>query len=314
MLKAGFCLEDESVPRTEYWERFITELERSAFFSDSDSSLLLPKEDTAMETNWPRYGNRDSAYVRGQPHDFSNNGPFHKYFEKIVTFARDNPTQRLLYINMHPFFRAPLLLRQHRNVVVADVSLATFERNLNPNTISMPALPIVAARSAPRGLRPIMASFQGVDSHPVRHLLGRIANRKTIIVNFVQGDHHAGKIDALNGKTDPDYEQLMVNSNFALVPRGDALFSYRFLEALSFGCVPIVISDGWILPFDRLVPWDRICLRVHTDAIPHLPQILSSLTPEDIIMRQEIVISTYRLYFLSLKTIIQGLMTEVKKI
>ena len=32
------------------------------------------------------------------------------------------------------------------------------------------------------------------------------------------------------------------------------LHSYRFMEAMSFGCVPVILSDDWVTPFQELVP------------------------------------------------------------
>jgi hypothetical protein len=312
MLKAGFFLQDDAAPRTEYWERFLKALKQSAFFAESGPRILIPCEDAAIETNWPRYGNPASAYVRGQPHDLSASGHFQKYVARIVASAQSNPDQTYLYLNMQPFFRAPLVFRHLRNVIVADVSLAMLERDLNRNTISMPALPIVAARSASSGMRPILASFQGVNSHPVRQLLAHIATGTTITVNFVERDAYVGRIDAINGGTDQDYEQLLANSIFAFVPRGDALFSYRLAEAMSFGCIPIIVSDGWVLPFDRMVPWEHLGLRVHADAIPHLPAILSRFTPEEIVSRQERVLSAYKRHFADLDAVISVLMAEAE--
>ena len=312
MLKVGLCLPDDGAPRTEYWDKFIKALKRSTFFSKSGVDLLIPSEDTAIETNWPRYANAESAYIRGKPHDLSNQGQFIKYFERIISLAKSNPNQIFLYLNMHPFFRAPVLLRQLKNMIVADGSLAMYERDLNFNTISMPALPIVYSRSALSGERSIMASFQGVNSHPIRELLKHVANGSTIVVNLVERERHWGKVDAINAKTDPAYEELLANSRFAFVPRGDALFSYRLAEVMSFGCIPIILSDGWILPFDRILPWEQMSLRVHTDAIQHLPQILANFTTDDILSRQKQVISVYASRFANLDAILSGLMAEVE--
>jgi hypothetical protein len=313
MLRAGFCLRDDTLPRTEYWKLFLTSFEQSQFFGrEGTADLLIPFEDTAIETNWPRYGNRASAYVRGQPHDLSDNGQFQKYFAQIVNFAQRNPTQKLLYVNMHPFLRVPFLLRHHRNITVADVSLAWFERDLNHNTISMPAFPIVFSQSAVPGIRPIMASFQGVNSHPIRELLTRIANGRTIVVNFVHREHHVGKIDAVKGQTDQEYKHLLANSNFAFVPRGDALFSYRLAEVMSFGCIPIILSEGWVLPFDRILRWEEISLRVPAYAVLHLPQILGALTSEDILSRQKKVLAAYDSRLANMDCVISGLMAEAE--
>jgi hypothetical protein len=338
MLKAGFCLQNDAMPRTVFWDGFIKALKNSEVFAESAADLLVPLEDTAMELNWPRYGNLESAYIRGKSHELSDeNGSFHKYFGEITAFAKSNPRQNVLYVNMNPFFRVPLMLRQLKNVIVADISLAMFERDLNPNTISMPALPIVFSRSdLPTGMRPILASFQGrIDTHPVRKLLKPLAEKKqksaflsipfrrlknsrhekqhaAIVVNDVGVARHIGKLDAVNSKTDPEYEDLFLKSTFAFVPRGDALFSYRLLEAMSFGCIPIILSDGWVLPFDRIIPWEQLSLRVHADAVANLPRILANLSPDDIQSRQEKVVEIYKSRLANLDLMITALISEVE--
>jgi hypothetical protein len=312
MFKAGLFLQDDTLPRTQYWERFLHAVKASEAFSPAGADLLIPHEDTAIETNWPRYGNPHSAYVRGTSHDLADDGSFHRYFTRIVDAAKARPDQRFLYVNMHPFIRVPVMLREESNVLIADISLARSERDANPNTISMPASPIIAARSAQPGPRPVLASFQGVNSHPVRQALNALSDGKSIIVNFVDRARHVGKVDAIEQKSDRDYEQLLARSTFGFVPRGDALFSYRLLEVMSFGCIPIILSDEWVLPFDRTVPWEELSLHVNAEAIPGIPRILASMTRAEILTRQQKTLAAYQSHLSSLEQIVATMLHEAQ--
>ena len=301
-------LQDDSMPRTVYWNHFLEALQtHNACFRNSQD-LLIPVEDIACETNWPFYGNSTAAYTRGQAHDY---GSVTSYLEKIVQFALRNETKRLLVVNMHPFWRAPFSLRNIKNVYVADGNLVQFERALNPRSISLPALPISTGVPADLGSRNILASFQGLASHPVRHTLATIADGKNIVVNIVEESNHFGKINALDKTKDVRYEELLRDSIFAFVPRGDANFSYRLLEVMSFGCIPIILSDGWVLPFDRVLDWDTFSLNFSSDAISLIPGILGSLGSDEIALRFKKVQTVYDAHFKDLPRILDTLFDEL---
>ena len=75
--------------------------------------------------------------------------------------------------------------------------------------------------------------------------------------------------------------RLMACSRFVVAPRGHALHSSRLLEALAVGAVPVVVSDGWVLPFEHDgLDWTRLALRVPQSHAANLTSAVREVTPE----------------------------------
>jgi len=57
------------------------------------------------------------------------------------------------------------------------------------------------------------------------------------------------------------YTDMMRSTKFALVPRGDNKFSYRFTEALSAGAILVYHGDNYMLPFrPELISWEKCAI------------------------------------------------------
>ncbi|CAJ1425637.1 unnamed protein product [Effrenium voratum] len=55
--------------------------------------------------------------------------------------------------------------------------------------------------------------------------------------------------------------QAYGNAKFCFVPRGKSGWSLRFFEALFAGCVPVMISDKWELPFEDFLDVTRFVIK-----------------------------------------------------
>ncbi|KAJ8605951.1 hypothetical protein CTAYLR_010799 [Chrysophaeum taylorii] len=82
------------------------------------------------------------------------------------------------------------------------------------------------------------------------------------------------------------YDALL-DTVFALIPRGDERWSFRFLEAVGAGAIPVIVSDGLTLPFENVIDWEDIVVRIpedlvvrmdtYADLLPLLPQNQSEI-------------------------------------
>ena len=75
---------------------------------------------------------------------------------------------------------------------------------------------------------------------------------------------------------------VMSKSKYCIVPRGDTPSSKRFYDAVVYGCIPVIISDGYELPFDKTqVNWDDCVIRIPEKDVEKLPEIIKNITDDE---------------------------------
>ncbi|KAI3442170.1 Exostosin domain-containing protein [Psidium guajava] len=145
-----------------------------------------------------------------------------------------------------------------------DVSLPEIhllDGNISPKLLSPPPT------HAPR---PILAFFAGGLHGPIRPLLLRHWKDR--------GDPDLRVYEYLPKHL--DYYTLMLQSKFCLCPSGYEVASPRIVEATYAECVPVIISEHYVLPFSDVLNWDAFSIKVEVSGIPRLKEILKAV-PED---------------------------------
>ncbi|XP_076349903.1 exostosin-1b-like isoform X2 [Tachypleus tridentatus] len=109
-----------------------------------------------------------------------------------------------------------------------------------------------------------------------------------------------------------DYQLLMQNSTYCLVPRGRRLGSFRFLEALQAGCIPVLLSNGWELPFGEVIDWSKATVRADERLLMQVPDIIRSLSQTHVhALRQQSQI-LWENYFSSVEKIVMTTLEIIK--
>ncbi len=303
-IKISLTTPEPALPRTVYYNRLLDALRKNARFTENpaEADLLFPAEDTAFETNWPNYGKQASAFVRGTFDLSGHEG----YLNRLAGL-----NARLCVVNMNPGLRLPQAFKGCMNVVVADISMSQWERSLNPRTIAMPAMPIVTPNSAVPE-KTVTACFRGVLTHACRAEIVKLHDGTRFICEPVASVNPAVESKVTVPRDQEAYADVMARSVFAFVPRGDALFSYRLLEAMAFGCIPVVISDSWVLPFDRAVQWSNAAVCVPESLVQFLPEILSGFDARRIEQMRSHGAAEYAMRFKDFDAVVETLLLEVE--
>ncbi|KAI3859668.1 hypothetical protein MKX03_031182 [Papaver bracteatum] len=77
-----------------------------------------------------------------------------------------------------------------------------------------------------------------------------------------------------------NYTQRMKTSKYCISAKGYEVASPRVVEAIFFECVPVVISDNYVLPFIEVLDWESFAVFVAEKDIPNLKEILLAIPEE----------------------------------
>nr|GMD48699.1 probable glycosyltransferase At5g25310 [Ipomoea batatas] len=140
-----------------------------------------------------------------------------------------------------------------------DVSLPEihlYTGNISPKL----QLPLPANTSS----RPHLAFFAGGVHGPVRPIL---------LHHWKDRDPDIHVYEYLS-KDDLDYYTFMLRSKFCLCPSGHEVASPRIVEAIYAECIPVILSNNYVLPFSDVLKWDAFSIQVEISDIPRLKEIL----------------------------------------
>lgn len=127
-----------------------------------------------------------------------------------------------------------------------------------------------------------------------RKSIRSLSRSKNIQTNFITRKTFSGNATTIGlspAQARTEYVQNMMNSDFVLAPKGDANYSVRFFEALSFGRIPILIDTECCLPLEDTIDYSKCILRVSYKDLSRLGDIVAefwdNLSDDDYVAMQK---------------------------
>ncbi|XP_028675626.1 exostosin-1c-like [Erpetoichthys calabaricus] len=125
--------------------------------------------------------------------------------------------------------------------------------------------------------------------------------------------HKDGRCDKDNEEYEQfDYLELLHNSTFCLVPRGRRLGSFRFLESLQAACIPVLLSNGWELPFSDVIDWSQAVIEGDERLLLQIPSTVHSIDDDKILAFRQRTQMLWEAYFSSVDKIVLTTLEIIK--
>ena len=87
------------------------------------------------------------------------------------------------------------------------------------------------------------------------------SNYKDVKVRSDIESFFKGQPDVSVGDFIPNYFEVMGKSHFCLIPYGTSSWTNHLYTSFFAGCIPIILSDDFILPFQRHLDWKSLTVR-----------------------------------------------------
>lgn len=116
--------------------------------------------------------------------------------------------------------------------------------------------------------RTVLAFFAG-------RLHGKI--RKSIFEHWKDKDKDIIVWEEVPKESKFSYKEMMGRSKYCICPSGFEVASPRIVEAIYAECVPVLVSENYVLPFSDVLDWDKFSIRVTVAELPELKRILAAV-------------------------------------
>jgi len=271
----------------------------------SQTVSLIPHE-LNCHPHWPQYGVPDSNFYKGSreicDRDRAN----------ICSLVNNETLSYSLWISTESLWRTEALgwaecIRPSRRFYAAEV----FYKSTRSKGIDIPIPTHTYAHAYPHtgldnqercqnALHDV--TFKGQSKSPERQALKKFEGMPGFAIEF----------NINMGEMSTRMTDLLNQSRFGLVPAGDGWHSYRLMETMAMGVVPIIIADDWSLPFEDILNWSEFSIIVPLANISNLLAIVEGYRGRACEMSDR-VFQVYHQYMANATQIFRGISDSIQQ-
>lgn len=120
-------------------------------------------------------------------------------------------------------------------------------------------------------------------------------------------------LQVTNTEFEDEYKQLLNNSKFSLCPSGSGPNSIRIWESMSFGSIPVILADDFVLPYVETMSWDDCIIVWKESEIDKLYDYLKKVSLEELEKKSSACIAMFYKYFND-DVFCEGIFENIKKL
>eukprot|EP00475_Leptophrys_vorax_P043819 TRINITY_DN854_c0_g1_i1.p1 TRINITY_DN854_c0_g1~~TRINITY_DN854_c0_g1_i1.p1 ORF type:complete len:414 (-),score=94.26 TRINITY_DN854_c0_g1_i1:1198-2439(-) len=285
----------------------------------NEADVVFADFEEAFEINWPDYGGVHSNWINGW---FNHSSCEYFPCTKIQRLLHDPRYSKLKFVTWDLMGsgdpdRCGLL---GDRVITACYSCVEgrFKHGrdigIAPNAIVPFEVSLEQVKERCRNSK-YLFTFKGAGRDQGTGLRRRVADlhNGADMILLIDDEQRAGGTTRMNDSKVVEYAELMENTQFGAVMRGDDSFSFRFTEVLSAGVIPVIYSDGLVLPFEEFINWDEVAVRIPESQVHLTESILRSFSLDEICSRRERAWHIYQQHLLTIGKQIDAILKIIQQ-
>ncbi|XP_030759809.1 exostosin-2 [Sitophilus oryzae] len=177
--------------------------------------------------------------------------------------------------------------------------------------VAMPAYsPLAATMGQIRNVhfkrfRKVISSQLNIDPYYLDVLQSLKAShpQELLLLDACHPHRYVTRCDVIEA-THHRYPDVLTSATFCLMFRGERRGQYVLLEAMAANCIPVIVMDAYVMPFENVIDWKRVAIFIMESQLSSLMDVLSGVSEKKVGEMRESLKFLYDTYFSSMEKIV----------